>query len=141
MLWAVLTQLVGLVVDLVVGARRTADAKDLEIALLRHQLRLLQRRSSHPPRLSRWEKLTLAVLVPKLGRSVAGARSHLASVVPLVRPETVLRWHRELVRRKWTYRRVNPGGRPTIPCLTSSEKALPRSRCWRAGPGYTPRPP
>ena len=44
MLWAVLTHLVGFVVDLVVGARRTEDAKDLQIALLRHQLRLLQRR-------------------------------------------------------------------------------------------------
>lgn len=41
MLRAVLAHLVGFVVDLVVSARRTEDAKDLEIALLRHQLRLL----------------------------------------------------------------------------------------------------
>jgi hypothetical protein len=44
-LWAVLAHLAGFVVDLVGGARRTADAKDLEIALLRHQLRVLFRRA------------------------------------------------------------------------------------------------
>ncbi len=57
------------VVDLIVGARRTEGAKDLEIALLRHQLRLLLRRAGRPQRLSRWEKLTLTVLAAKLGRS------------------------------------------------------------------------
>jgi hypothetical protein len=81
MLWAVLMHLVGLVVDLV-GAPRTADAKDLEIALLRHQLRLLLRRSPRPPRLSRWEKLTLAVLATKLSRLITRPRAlcGLASV-------------------------------------------------------------
>jgi len=103
-----------LVVDLVVGAPRTADAKDLEIALLRHQIRLLLRRSSRPPRLSRWEKLTIAVLVAKLGRVVASPRDRLSRAVLLVQPETVLKWHRELVRRKWTFRRRQGGGRPTI---------------------------
>jgi hypothetical protein len=92
MLWAILMHLVGFVVDLIGGARRPEDAKDLEIALLRHQLRLLQRRVPHPPRLSRWEKLTLAVLVAKLRRSVAGAQGRLARAVLLVQPETVLKW-------------------------------------------------
>ncbi len=114
MLWAVLTHLVRFVVDRVVGARRTEDAKDLAIALRRHQLRLLLRRAGRPPRLSRWEKLTLAVLAAKLGRVVAGARGHLSRAVLLVRPETVLRWHRELVRRKWTYCRRAASGRPSI---------------------------
>src|SRR3954464_11223090 len=107
MLWAVLLHLVGFVVDLIVGARRTEDAKGLEIALLRHRLRLLQRRSSRPPRLSRWEKVALAVLVAKLARSVTEGRTRLSRAMLLVRPETVLKWHRELVRRKWTYRRRN----------------------------------
>ncbi len=114
MLWALLTHLVGLVVDLAVGARRTADAKDLQIALLRHQLRLLQRRSSKLPRLSRWEKLTLAILATKLSRLTTNPRALLARAVLLVQPETVLRWHRELVRRKWTYRRRRAGGRPPL---------------------------
>jgi putative transposase len=32
----------------------------------------------------------------------------------VVRPETLLRWHRELVGRKWTYKRSGPPGRPPI---------------------------
>jgi len=114
MLWAVLTHLAGFLVDLVVGARRSEDAKDLEIALLRHQLRLLLRRAGRPPRLSPWEKLTIAVLAAKLGRVVAGSRGYLSRAVLLVRPETVLQWHRELVRRQWTYRRRAAGGRPPL---------------------------
>ena len=35
--------------------------------------------------------------------------------LPLFSPETVLRWHRELVRRKWTFRRRRAPGRPPIP--------------------------
>src|SRR4051812_47485584 len=115
MLWALLTHLVGFVVDRIVGARRTEDAQDLEIALLRHQLRLLLRRAGRPPRLSRWEKLTLAVLAAKLGRVVTGSRDRLSRAVLPVRPETVLRWHRELVRRKWTFRRRAAGGPPPLP--------------------------
>jgi len=124
MFWAVLTHLAGFVVDLIGGAQRTADAKDLEIALLRHQLRLLQRRSPRAPRLSRWEQLTLAVLAAKLGRLAAGSRGHLSRAVLLVWPETVLKWHRELVRRKWTYRRPTAGGRP--PLATEVEALLLR---------------
>jgi len=102
MLWSALMQLVGFIVDLVIGTRRTVDAKDLEIALLRHQIRLLQRRAGHPPRLSRWEKLILTSLVAQLGRAATGSRGYLSRAVLLVRPETALKWHRELVRRTWT---------------------------------------
>ncbi len=123
MLWAVLTHLVGFVVDLVGGARRTEDAKDMEIALLRHQLRLLRRRAGRPPHLSRWEKRTLAVLAAKRGRVVAGSRGSRSRAVLLVRPETVLKWHRELVRRQWAYRRRAVGGRPP---LTAAVAALRR---------------
>jgi putative transposase len=34
--------------------------------------------------------------------------------IVLVTPQTLLRWHRELVRRKWTYRRSREPGRPPI---------------------------
>ncbi len=114
MFWAVLVHLAGFMVDLTVGVRRAEQAKDLEIALLRHQVRLLQRRASRPPRLSRWEKLTLAVLATKFSRLTTGPRERLARAIFLVQPATVLRWHRELVRRKWTFRRRHRGGRPPI---------------------------
>src|SRR4051794_21952135 len=85
MRWAIRIHLLEFVVDPVGGACRTDDAKDREIALLRHQLRVLQRRSPRPARLSRWEQLTLAIVVAKLGRSVADARSCLSDAVLLVR--------------------------------------------------------
>ncbi len=114
MFWSVLMHFAGFLVDLVVGARRAERAKDLEIALRRHQVRLLQRRSSRSPRLSRREKLTLAVPVTTLSRLTTGPRGRLARAMLLVQPATVLKWHRELVRRKWTFRRRRRGGRPPL---------------------------
>src|SRR5437764_420895 len=84
------------------STRRTDRDKDLEILLLRHQLRVLQRERPRPPRLSRWEKLALAVLAAKLAHLATGPRARLDQVLLLVKPETVLAWHRALVRRKWT---------------------------------------
>jgi transposase InsO family protein len=114
MVWSVVMHLVGLIVDLVSGARGEAEEKDLQIALLRHQVRLLQRRLPRPPRLSRWEKLTLAALAARLARLTHQSRAQLAQVLLLVRPETVLKWHRELVRRKWTCRRHVARGYPPV---------------------------
>jgi len=73
----VVAHVVSFVVDLVgVAGRRDDRHKDLEILLLLHQVRLLQRRSPRAPRLSRWEKLTLAVVGrQKSGRDQA-ARSY-----------------------------------------------------------------
>src|SRR3954470_19388858 len=112
--WRVLLHLVEFIVDLLGGARGNDEEKDLQIALLRHQFRLLQRRLPRPPRLSRWERLTLAALAARLARLTHQPRAQLAQVLLLVRPETVLTWHRELVRRRWTYRRHAARGRPPV---------------------------
>ena len=77
-------------------------------------MRLLQRQRPQP-RLTRWEQLTLAVLATKLARLTAGPRSRLEHAILLFKPETVLRWHRDLVRRKWTVRRPHAGGHPPLP--------------------------
>ena len=73
MVWLVLLHLVGFVVDLLTATRRTDRDKDLEILLLRHQLQVLQRQRPQPLRLTRWEKLTLAVLTAKLTQLTACA--------------------------------------------------------------------
>ena len=98
-MWFVLLPLVGLVVDLASGAHGQAEEQDLQIALLRHQVRLLQRRSPRPPRLSRWEQLTLAGRTARLARLTTQPRRQRAPILLLVQPETVLQWHRERVRR------------------------------------------
>ena len=114
MFWFVLTHIVAFLVDLATAPRRTDRDKDLQILLLQHQVRLLQPQRP-PPRLTRAEKLTLAVLTTKLARLTAGPRSRLEQYLLLVKPDTVLKWHRELVRRKGTARGATAGGRPATP--------------------------
>ncbi len=88
------------------GARGTDDgSKDLEILVLRHQLRVLQRKAG-PPKFRAIDRVLLAVASGSI------PRDRWASVS--VTPATLLRWHRELVRRKWTYGRVGRPGRPSI---------------------------
>jgi putative transposase len=103
MLWFVLTQVFMLVLDVLALRRQSEREKDLEILLLRQQLRIVERKQRRPYHLSRWEKLSLAVLTVRLKAVTAGGRERLRQVIRLFRPETVLKWHRELVRRKWTY--------------------------------------
>ena len=104
MVWSAVASLMTVILDLLTARRQTACAKDLEIVLLRHQLRILERRQPRL-RLSRWERLSLTLLVTKLRHLTVGARQHWSGSLVLVTPETVLRWHRDLVRRKWTFRR------------------------------------
>jgi putative transposase len=87
-----------------VGGRR-ADEKDIELLVLRHQVKVLQRQVSRP-RLNRLDRVLFAAA------SRAMPRSSWSSFV--VRPETLLRWHRGLVRKKWTFRKKGQLGRPPI---------------------------
>jgi transposase InsO family protein len=105
--WSVLLDLVWL-------GRHTDRDKDMEILLLRQQLRILQRKHPRPLRISHCEKLTLVVFARKLITMTTDARARLGQVVFLFKPETLLKWHRELVRRKWTFKKRNQHGRPRI---------------------------
>jgi len=84
---------------------RLQDEKEVELLVLRHQVKVLQRQVKRP-RLNRLDRVFLAAA------SRAMTRSSWSSFV--VRPETLLRWHRELVRKKWTHRRTGHPGRPPI---------------------------
>jgi putative transposase len=86
-----------LVVRRVLGLVRlgpSPDAKDVEIAVLRHQLVVLQRQITRP-RFTPSDRLVLAMLAKLLPRD--------RWRVFLVTPATLLRRHRDLVRRRWTY--------------------------------------
>jgi hypothetical protein len=87
-------------------------AKDLEIVVLRHQLQVL-RRHVGPPRFRWSDRLFLAVASRHLPRETWRTF--------LVTPQTVLRWHRELVRRKGSR---GAGRRPGRPSLAEATRAL-----------------
>ncbi|HZD68871.1 MAG TPA: hypothetical protein VFA45_08120 [Actinomycetes bacterium] len=80
--------------------------KDLEILVLRHQLRVLRRKTGRP-RFTARDRVLLAAASRVL------PRQRWASSF-LVTPRTLLRWHRTLVRRKWTYGKQRTPGRPSI---------------------------
>jgi putative transposase len=78
--------------------------QEREILLLRQQLLILQRQLGRKPAYNRVEKL--AWLLATLRLSKRG----LAAALLIVRPDTLLRWHRELVRRHWTFRQKRRPG-------------------------------
>ena len=114
MLCFLLAHALSLLLDRIRVLRRSSHDKDVEILLLRQQLRMLQRKQPCPPRISRWEKRTFLVLAAKLTAMTTSACLRLGHLVFLFKPETLLTWHRELVRRKWTFRKGVPRGRPAI---------------------------
>jgi hypothetical protein len=93
------------VVRLTAGSSNELLHTEVELMVLRHQLKVLKRRVSRP-RLRRSDRLFMAAV------SRALPRARWSSFV--VSPQTLLRWHRELVRRKWIYKRSSVGGRPPI---------------------------
>ncbi len=107
MLLALVYAIARLLLDLLLLRRRPDASLQLEVLVL-HQLRALQRQVGCP----RWrtgDRLLLAALSQRLSTAAWPAF--------LVRPETLLRWHRALVRRKWALftARRRKRGRPRLP--------------------------
>jgi putative transposase len=86
-------------------SRRAGSWKDAEILLLRHQLTVLRRQPGARPKFSWADRALIATLLSMI------PRARRARLPMIVTPDTVLRWHRDIVRRRWAARsrRKRPG--------------------------------
>jgi putative transposase len=118
MVWSVLYLVLRRLIDRSGCGSSSVTSQDVEIAVVRHQLNIL-RRQMRRPHLHPTNRAFLAAaswLLP---------RDRWASF--MVTPQTLLRWHRELAWRKWTYRRSREFGRPpirlTAPAIVPSQSS------------------
>src|SRR5574341_1505392 len=122
--------------DVAAISRRTESEKDLQILLLRQQLRIVERKQVRGPQLPRWQKVPLAALASRLQQVAHQGCTALADSVRLFQPATLIGWHRELVRRKWTVQPPCPAGRP--PVKEEVEQWIGFIRAFRADEAYMP---
>jgi putative transposase len=101
--WSFSYLVVRCLLQLVLLRPRSREFKELEIVVLRHELSVL-RRQTRRPQLATSDRVLLAAASRLLPRS--SWRSFL------VTPTTLLRWHRRLVARRWTY--GGRCGRPSV---------------------------
>jgi putative transposase len=95
-------RLLRLVIDLLVLRGRADRSKDVEILVRRHQLAVLRRQVARP-RFDPDDRAFLTALARMLGRDRWS--------IFVVKPNTLLRWHRRLVAHHWTY--PHRPGRPS----------------------------
>jgi putative transposase len=101
--WSLVYLALCRLVQLIVLLGKSERSKELEILVLRHEIAILRRQ----PRRAQLRPVDRAILAA-LGRALP--RGALGSLS--VRPATLLRWHRQLVRRRWTYPHRRPGRPP-----------------------------
>jgi hypothetical protein len=85
---------------------RSELSKDVELLVLRHENQVLRRQLRGRPRWDQVDRLWLAALSRLVNRC------RWSGIFPIT-PATILRWHRDLVARKWTYTDRRRPGRPS----------------------------
>src|SRR5580700_665506 len=98
--------LVSFLLTLRTAVRSRAELQ-LEVLALRHQLQVLQRTRPRRIRLAKTDRWLWVVL----SRIWTGWRTALV----VVKPETVIAWHRQGFRLWWTWKSRRRMGRPTVP--------------------------
>ncbi len=100
MLWSLIAQVVKVILDVLSLHLITDPDKDLELLVLRQQIRVLERRVAKPVRPSQVEKLLLTLSAMQIKVRARVAQQGFKNGLSLFKPTTLLKWHRELVTRK-----------------------------------------
>src|SRR5437588_346367 len=101
-----MTDLFKLILGLLASLFRSRAKLEAEILVLRQQINVLRRRASKRPHLNNTDRF-LFVWLYRWFPSVFGA-------IAIVRPETIVRWHRAGFRAYWRWRSRNRVGRPKV---------------------------
>jgi hypothetical protein len=104
--WRGMREVCSLIWLALVGAFRSRASLEAENTILRHQLNVLRRKSPKRPTFGMLDRLIFAGLY-RLAPKVLGA-------LAIVKPETVIKWHRAGFRSYWRWKSRRRGGRPTV---------------------------
>ena len=110
MVYRVVLFLWEFLMDVLAVSRLSEDEKELELVVLRQQLRIVERKQERGPQIPRWQKVPVAMLAVRLKGRARDGKTALEESVRLFKPATVVGWHRAIVRRKWTYEREGNRG-------------------------------
>src|SRR6266481_2273869 len=99
-------------------SRREDQWKTAEILILGHQLVVLQRQPAGRPKLNWADRALLAALLGVI------PKARCQGLRLLITPDTIVRWHRDIVRRRWATRSAH--GRTGRPATRRNIKALVR---------------
>jgi len=101
-----MSELCRLIWCALIGFFRSRASLEAEILVLRHQLNVLRRKSPKRPTFGCIDRLIFARLYD--------VAPDMLSALAIVRPETVIRWHRAGFRLYWRWKSKSPGGRPKL---------------------------
>src|SRR5215475_2043869 len=91
----------------VVGLFRSRSALQAEILVLRHQLNVLRRRSP--------KRVTVSAIDRRVFAGLYRLAPEVLDAMKIIKPETVIRWHRAGLRAWWRWKSRPRGGRPRTP--------------------------
>lgn len=132
MIWYLIHQVASLLWDSLRFSRLSPDSKTLELLLLRQQLLIVRRHQKRGRSITHSEKFILLTLIEQIRRFANLQQGPLEQLMLIFKPETLLRWHRELIRKKWTFSNApKASGRPsTDPQLVLLMLRMARENRW-----------
>src|SRR5262245_64542796 len=101
-----MVELLRLILHVMASLFRPRTKLVAEILILRQQLNVLRRQVSKRPQLSNTDRFLLVWLYRWF--------PSVLSAIAILRPETIIRWHRAGVQSYWRERSRKPAGRPSI---------------------------